>query len=177
VTKDPLLDVLFEYDSWANRRLLKVCCKLTPEQFERPFGLGHGNLERTVLHLVSAMIFFAARLNRHSPRPRPEKNPRTYSAKEVLDLFEVVDRELHRAIAVCLDSHALTDILNWTDDDSGTVDPLDQIPYSVALAQMIEHSIHHRTQAVDMLRLLGVEKSLEWHPFEWDEAKRQSLKC
>ena len=167
-----LLDVLFDYDRWANRRLLEVCCELTPEQFERPLGLGHGNLERTILHLVSAMIFFTDRLNRHAPRPRPERNPRTYSAKEILELFESVDHELHQAIVVCQDSHALTDILNWTDEDKGEIDLLDQIPYSLALAQMIEHSIHHRTQAVDMLRLLGVEKSLEWHPFEWDESKR-----
>ncbi|MBI5082266.1 MAG: hypothetical protein HZC38_07380 [Chloroflexi bacterium] len=169
---NPLLDVLFDYDGWANRRLLEACCQLTPEQFEKPLGLGHGNLERTVLHLVSAMIFFADRLNRRPPRPRPEKNTRTYSAKEILELFESVDRELHQAIVVCQGSHALTDILNWTDEDIGEIDPLDRIPYSVALAQMLEHSIHHRTQAADMLRLLGIEKSLEWHPFEWDEAKR-----
>lgn len=169
---DSLLEVLFDYDRWANRRLLEVCCELTPEQFERPLGLGHGNLERTVLHLVSAMIFFTDRLNRRPPRPRPEKNPRTYSAKEILQLFEMVDQEFTSALATCLTSHTLTDVLNWTDEDKGEIDPLDRIPYSVALAQMIEHSIHHRTQAVDMLRLLGVEKSLEWHPFEWDESRR-----
>jgi uncharacterized damage-inducible protein DinB len=169
---DPLLDVLFEYDRWANRRLLTVCCELTPEQFEKPLGLGHGNLERTVLHLVSAMMFFTDRLNRHTPRPRPEKTPRAYSAKEILQLFEVVDREFTSALAACFTSHALTDILNWTDVDKGEIDPLDRVPYSVALSQMIEHSIHHRTQAVDMLRLLGAEKSLEWHPFEWDESRR-----
>jgi uncharacterized damage-inducible protein DinB len=167
-----LLDVLFKYDSWATRRLLEECRGLNQEQFERPLGLGHGNLEQTLAHLVGAMMFFADRLNRQPPRSRPDRDGRFRTAAELLTLFETTDRELREAITTSLASHALTDILNWTDDDTGEIAPLDQIPYAVAFAQMIDHGIHHRTQAVDMLRLLDFDRSMEWHPFEWDEAMR-----
>ena len=118
------------------------------------------------------MIFFADRLNRNPPRPRPDRDGRARTPQDLLDLFATADRELRDAITNTLEAHSLTDLLKWTDDDTGDVDPLDQIPYAVVLAQMIDHSIHHRTQATDMLRLLGVDKPLEWHPFEWDEMTR-----
>lgn len=167
-----LLDVLFKSDSWATQQVLQECCALTQPQFEQPLGLGHGNLERTLSHLVGAMIFFADRLNRQPPRRRPDRDGRSRTPAELLALFERADRELHAAITNAVNTHALSDILNWTDQDTDAVGALDQISYAIALAQMLDHSIHHRTQAVDMLRLLGVDKALEWHPFEWDEAMR-----
>lgn len=167
-----LPDTLFAYESWATRRTLEACCALTQAQFEQPLGLGHGNLERTLAHLVGAMTFFADRLNRRVPHPRADRNGVTHTPADLLALFEVADRELREAVTQTLNVHALTDLLNWTDTDDGEIDPLDRVTYTVALAQMLDHSNHHRTQALDMLRLLGHTKPLEWHPFEWDEARR-----
>ena len=68
--------------------------------------------------------------------------------------------------------HKLDDVLNWTETDEGEIAPNDQVTYAVALAQIVDHGIHHRTQAMEMLRLLGVERPMDWHPFDWDEAVR-----
>lgn len=170
--KDAMLTVLFQSESWATRHLLEECCALTQEQFERPLGLGHGNLERTLAHLVGALTFFADRLNRQGPRPRADRDGVIHTPADLLARFDVADHELQEAITHMLEAHALTDWLNWTDTDEGELDPLDRVTYAVALAQMLDHSNHHRTQAIDMLRRLGVEKPMEWHPFEWDEARR-----
>ena len=169
---DMMLETLFAFESWATRRVLEECGALTQAQFEQPLGLGHGNLERTLAHLVGALTFFADRLDRHMPRPRVDRNGTTHTPAELLAAFDVADGELREAVAKTLDAHAVTDLLNWTNTDEGEIDPLDQVTYAVALAQMIDHSNHHRTQAIDMLRLLGIEKPMEWHPFEWDEARR-----
>jgi uncharacterized damage-inducible protein DinB len=171
---DLLVDVLFRYDLWATRRVLETCGRLSQAQFEQNLGLGHGSLERTLSHLVGAMAFFADRLNQTSPRPRPDRDGRSRTPAELLELFQAAGRDLREAVARCLAAHAMEDRLNWTDDDSGQVDPAEQVSYAVALAQMIDHGIHHRAQAVDMLRLLGVDDAMEWHPFEWDEAERSS---
>ena len=170
--KDTLLNVLFQYESWATRHLLEECCSLTQASFEQPLGLGHGNLERTLAHLVGALTFFADRLNRQMPRPRADRDGTTHAPADLLAAFDLADRELREAVTQTLNVHALTDILNWTNTDEGEIDPLDRVTYAVALAQMLDHSNHHRTQALDMLRLLGNAKPLEWHPFEWDEAIR-----
>ena len=170
--KDVLLNTMFQVESWATRQVLEECCALTQAQFEQPLGLGHGNLERTLAHLVGALTFFADRLNRQKPRPRIDRDGTTHTPAELLAHFDIADSELHQAVAKTLGAHALTDLLNWTNTDEGEIDPLDRVIYAVALAQMLDHSNHHRTQAIDMLRLLGVEKQMEWHPFEWDEAMR-----
>jgi len=169
---DPLLSALFQTDAWATRQLLAECRALTPEQFERPLDLGPGSLERTLSHLVGAMFFFADRLNRRAPRPRPDRDGRAHTADELLALLDQADGEFQEAVAQTLATRALTDILNWTDTDDGPIAPSDQTTYAVALAQMIDHGIHHRAQAAEMLRQLGVTKPLDWHPFEWEEAMR-----
>jgi len=170
--RDALIEVLFTYDAWATRCLLEECRSLAQEQLERPLGLGHGTIERTLVHLIGAMMFFADRLNRQPPRARPDQDDRRRTPAELLPLFETAQRDLQAAIAKTVDSHAMTDILNWTDQDTDAVAPLDRITYAVALAQMIDHSIHHRTQVMDMIGLLGMHSPMDWHPFEWEETTR-----
>jgi uncharacterized damage-inducible protein DinB len=86
--------------------------------------------------------------------------------------LDVAVPTLHRAVTQALAAHALTDLLNWTDTDAGEIAPDDQVSYAVVLAQFIDHGIHHRTQAMDMLQLLERREDTNWHPFEWDQALR-----
>ena len=168
----PLLETLFAYDRWATRTLIEACAELTPEEFERSVGIGPGSVERTLNHLVGAMFFFADRLSRCVPRPRLEKDGRTKTATELLALFDQADREFGEAVQRTIETHVLTDLLNWTDTDEGEIDPDDQIPYALAFAQMIDHGIQHRTQVADMLELLGRGLPMDISPFVWDEALR-----
>ncbi len=167
-----LLNALFESDFWSTRQLLAVCRALPPDQFERDLGLGPGSLERTLTHTVGTLFFFADRLNRRPPRPRLEKDGQRHSAEELTALFEQGAAELMQALRADVAAHSLEDTLNWTDSDDSEIAPEDQITYAVALAQMVDHGIHHRTQAMDMLTLLGASAEMNWHPFDWDEAVR-----
>ena len=167
---DLLTEVLLAYDAWANRQLLAVCRAVSQEQFDAELNIGPGSLSATVTHLISAMFFFADRLNRQAPRPRWNQDVRQ-TPDMLAPILEQANRELQLAVANALKTHNLTDMLNWTDTDLEPVDPLDQVTYAVALAQIVDHGIHHRTQAMAMLQLLGVDET-NWHPFEWDEASR-----
>src|SRR5512138_661630 len=167
-----LIDVLFTYDGWATRCLLEECQTLTQEQLERPLGLGHGNIEQTLLHLIGSMMYFADRLNRKPPRSRPDRDHIFRTPRELLSLFDIANRDLCEAVGRTDASHSLTEMLNWTDEDTDDIDPSDQISYAIALAQMIDHSIRHRTQVTDMLNLLGIEMPTDWCPFEWEQTKR-----
>ena len=170
--QEPLVRVLFDYEVWATRQLLTACRALAPEQFERPLEIGPGSLERTVTHLISSMRFFADRLNRQPARPRLERDGQRHTAADLSDHFERAAEELRQAVALMLERQALTAPLHWTDSDEGEIAAVDTVTYAVALAQIIDHGIHHRTQAMDMLRLLGVGLPMDWHPFDWDEAVR-----
>lgn len=164
----PFLETLFAYDSWATRAIIEACLDLSQEEFERPVGIGPGSVERTVNHLVGALYFFTDRLTRHAPRPRLEKDGRTKTAAELLALFEQVDREFGEAVMHISKTHALTDRFNWADADAEPIDPENQIPYALALAQMIDHGIQHRTQVADMLQVLGKGLPMALSPFVWD---------
>lgn len=163
----PFLETLFAYDSWATRVLIEACLELSQEEFERPLGIGPGSVERTINHLVGAMFFFTDRLDRQPPRPRLEKDERTKTAAELLAVFEKADREFGEAVKRTIDTHALDDPLNWADTADEPIDPEDQIPYALALAQMIDHGIQHRTQVADMLQVLGKGLPRALSPFVW----------
>ncbi len=170
--KDPLLRVLFATDFWSTRQLLAECRALSPEQFAQNLGVGRGSLQSTLTHGVDAMFLFADRLDRRPRRMHLSLDGQAYSAVEVTGLFERAAQELEAAVTQAVDNHGLDETLNWTDSDDGQIAPEDQITYAVALAQMVDHGIHHRTQAMEMLRLLGVAGEKPWHPFDWDEAVR-----
>src|SRR3954451_6210972 len=44
----------YEYDGWANGRLLAVISQLTPEQFTRDVAGAYGSVRNTMVHIYSA---------------------------------------------------------------------------------------------------------------------------
>ena len=49
-----LLRFLFQYNAWADRRLLDACASLTNEQFTRNLGSSFSSVRYTVTHLYGA---------------------------------------------------------------------------------------------------------------------------
>jgi uncharacterized damage-inducible protein DinB len=52
VTRDDIL-LLFEYERWANDRILRAVSALTPEQFTRDLGGSFHSVRDTLVHMVS----------------------------------------------------------------------------------------------------------------------------
>jgi uncharacterized damage-inducible protein DinB len=48
------IKLLYEYNYWANHRILAACVRVSPEQYTAPAGIGagYGSLRTTVLHIV-----------------------------------------------------------------------------------------------------------------------------
>ena len=51
MTKDDIR-LLFEYDRWANNRILRAASALTPEQFTRDLGGSFRSVRDTVVHII-----------------------------------------------------------------------------------------------------------------------------
>ncbi len=47
------IKLLYEYNSWADGRLLAACARVSPEQYAAPtnLGTGHAGLRATMVHL------------------------------------------------------------------------------------------------------------------------------
>jgi uncharacterized damage-inducible protein DinB len=51
------IKLLYDYNDWADARILAACTRVTPEQYAAPasIGTGHGGLRATMVHLLDSM--------------------------------------------------------------------------------------------------------------------------
>lgn len=52
---------LFDYNYWANHRVLNAAAKVTTEQFVAPAGLSHGSLRGALVHVLSSEVLWRLR--------------------------------------------------------------------------------------------------------------------
>lgn len=55
------LQFLFDYNYWANDRVLNAAAQLTPDQFSAPRGLSHGSIRGALVHVLAAEIIWRLR--------------------------------------------------------------------------------------------------------------------
>jgi uncharacterized damage-inducible protein DinB len=52
---------LFDYNYWANARVLNAAAKLAPDQFTAPAGLSHGSVRGALVHILGAEMVWRMR--------------------------------------------------------------------------------------------------------------------
>jgi uncharacterized damage-inducible protein DinB len=52
---------LYDYNYWANDRILRATENVSPELFTAPFNLSHGSLRRTLVHALGAEALWRLR--------------------------------------------------------------------------------------------------------------------
>ena len=62
------MQTLYEYNRWANARILDAVAKLTPEQFARDLRSSHGSIKNTLVHLMSGEWIWLMWWQGRSPR-------------------------------------------------------------------------------------------------------------
>jgi uncharacterized damage-inducible protein DinB len=139
----------WEYNRWANARMIEAASALSAEQFRQDMGSSFPSVRDTLIHVLSAEWVWLSRLQGVSPASIPE-------AWEQL-LLEGISREWARVdqsmrdhIAGLQDT-ALDQPLSYR-DTAGR-------PYVSTAAQIlrhvVNHSSYHRGQVTTMLRQLG----------------------
>ena len=144
-----LLDRLLRHDHATTRRLLELAASLPEADYDRGFDLGLGTLRRTFAHVVANVeIWTALALGEPAPdaRSRPD------------DASSLIGR-LDDAYARFADyARAVRDRGGWDErwTDPGET-PARERSHGGVVAHLVTHSMHHRCQALFMLRRLGVE--------------------
>jgi uncharacterized damage-inducible protein DinB len=150
------MGALYEYNQWANRRVLDCCAQLTPEQFAQDLRGSFPSVRDTLAHILGAEWIWLERCNGRSPSGLP---PGT----EFPDLaalrarWEVVGTELldfvHEVTASELER--LVEYRNFKGDPFA-------YPLSAMLQHLVNHGTYHRGQVTTLLRQLGAKpKSLD----------------
>jgi uncharacterized damage-inducible protein DinB len=104
------ITTLFEYNYWANARILNATARVTPEQFVAEAGQSHGSLRGTLVHTFGAEVVWRLRcqegispaaLPSESEFPTPEVLSRRWKAEEQAMrsyLAALVDADLNRVV-------------------------------------------------------------------------------
>lgn len=140
----------FEYNGWANRRLLDAAAALTLEQFTRDLGSSFPSVRDTLVHIMGAEWFWAEHF-----RGRPAA---MLAAEDFPDLAAVrarwatTDRELQSFIGG-LTPEAIAGNIEYRNlKGKAFTSPLWQV-----LHQLMHHGTYHRGQVSAMLRQLAAK--------------------
>lgn len=145
-----ILDRLFTYGDWANGKLLDAANTMTDDSLDQPFDMGVGSLRRTLLHIYNGEYVWLQRWRQKADTPWPSEEERIEPAA-LRKRLEMNSRERAGFLAG-LTTQDLDRTQVYRDSRGGL--------FSASLRDMILqgflHSHHHRAQAVNMLRRLGV---------------------
>jgi uncharacterized damage-inducible protein DinB len=155
-----LLDRLLLHDSWTTRKLLLTCRQLDDADLDREFDLALRTVRATLSHIVRNVEAWTDLMHERDVRAVPDGG-------------ETVDGLLSRLDAAAADLAALArDVRERGAWDETWVDRLDDPPrektFGGAIGHVITHSMHHRGQAIHMLRRLGARDVPEGDVLGWE---------
>lgn len=141
--------LLYQYNSWANARILNAAANITHEQFLAPASFPHGGLRGTLTHALFAEWIWRNRWKGASPteRLKPEDFPtfeslRTRWQAEEKNLTEFVES---------LNDEQLNTPLNYKTTDG---QPMQEVLWKM-MAHVVNHGTQHRSEAAALLTDLG----------------------
>jgi uncharacterized damage-inducible protein DinB len=143
------MGALYDFNDWANRRVLDSCAALTPEQFTQDLRSSFPSVRDTLAHILGAERVWLERFNGRSPAALPPgtEYPDLASLRGRWDVFgpelldfvsEVTASELEQAI-------------EYRNLKGQTF----SYPLGVMLQHLVNHGSYHRGQVATMLRQLG----------------------
>jgi uncharacterized damage-inducible protein DinB len=132
------LQTLYDYNYWANERILNAAARVTPEQYAAPAHLSHGSLRGTLVHTYVAEFVWRLRCHEGvSPTSLPGE-----ADFPTLDLLSERWQEEERLMRLYIGSLAdegLQEIVHYTNTKG--------VPYSNRLWNLLVHVVNHGTQS------------------------------
>lgn len=144
-----MIRAMARYSDWANGQVIDAAERIDDIKLDDPIEMGMGSLRRTMIHLLAGESVWLARWQGKTETPWfDESEPMAPAA--VREAFTRVWRERDTFLAPRTDADLVKE-QTYRDSKGGL--------YKASLGDMIiqalVHSIHHRAQAVNMIRRLG----------------------
>jgi len=143
--------LLYEYNAWANQRVLDACATLTPEQFTRDLGNSFPSVRDTLVHIMGGQWIWLERWQGRSPARLP-------AADDFPDLPSLRKRWEE------VEADVLTFVRGLTSERLATVNEYKTLtagtfacPLWQMLQHLVNHGTYHRGQVTTLLRQLGVK--------------------
>jgi uncharacterized damage-inducible protein DinB len=143
--------VLYDYNSWANRRTLDACSQLTDEQFTRDMGSSFRSVRDTLVHLMLVEWLWLERWHGRSPNSYAPTSEFP-NAGSVRARWAEIDRDLLDYIASLTPEDVQRVVYHTTTAGVPQAAPLWQM-----LQHLANHGTYHRGQITTLLRQLGAK--------------------
>ena len=141
--------VLYQYNQWANGRILNAAANATHEQFVAPAAFPHGGLRSTLVHALFAEWIWRQRWEGISPTERFK--PDDFPTFDSLCARWLEEEKQLMAFAGAVTDEQLNSTFAYK-NLAGK--PLSQVLWH-AMAHVVNHGTQHRTEAAAMLTDFG----------------------
>lgn len=149
---------LYGYLTRARAKVLGWVRPLPAEDYTRGFPIGPGSLARVLTHTYISEWYYTRRMLDLEVPP--------YGAWPIRDEHPPAFAELEAAWTeqARITTAAIGEVADWdapvsytvADDDSGALKRVTATPTDI-FSQLVLHEVHHRAQALNILRQLGVK--------------------
>jgi uncharacterized damage-inducible protein DinB len=139
---------MFEYNRWADERLLTACGQLTDEQYTREIGGSFPSIRATVAHHAGALRAWGTRFEGGDVRALPSEAdvPNADVAMRLtVEGHAVLAREASRS------ADELKEIFTYRSLRGMMV----SLPRWAVLRHVVNHGTYHRGQIANMMRQVG----------------------
>ncbi len=154
------IKLLYDYNDWADARILAACARLSPKQYAapNPFGTGHAGLRATMVHMLDNIWQWRITLQGYYKEPLADEA--AYDATELHeDAFPTFAALQERWMTEQREMRSYIDTLT-EETLNGTVRYV--IPGAVRehvvwhiLLDAINHATQHRSEAAALLTSYG----------------------
>jgi uncharacterized damage-inducible protein DinB len=142
--KDEIL-TLYQYNTWANGRILHTTSQVNQEQFLAPSSFSHGGLRGTLVHTLFAEWIWRRRWEGHSPTEwmKPEDFPTFETLRERWD----TETKNLMAFVENLSENSLDSTIHYRTTGGRS---LQNILWHL-MVHLVNHGTQHRSEAAVLL--------------------------
>jgi uncharacterized damage-inducible protein DinB len=140
--------LLYDYNSWANRRVLDACAPLPPAEFTRNLGSSYPTVRDTLTHIMWAEWLWLERWNGRSPSASLLGELSGFAS--VRARWQEIETDLLKFVRA-LSPADLERVVEYKNTKGHAFsNPMWQM-----LQHLVNHGTYHRGQITTMLRQLG----------------------
>ena len=140
---------LYDYNAWANSRILDATIALTPAQLVAPGGVSFESVRDTLVHTMGAQWVYLERWNMRSPRALPE--PAGFPDLAAIQArWGEIERDTQAFLAGLDDTRLAADLAYINTHGETWTYPLWQ-----QMIHQVNHATQHRSEAAVLLTQMG----------------------
>lgn len=155
-----LLEHLLAHDRWATLSLLQASRDLNAAQLDREFDIGHRTLRQTYQHLIHNIAFWSGLMVGRPLGGNPSEVPPDGSIDALIAWFERTHTAFADLAKQLAQGRRLADTFVDHYGENAT--------FGGAILHNVLHSAEHRTEALHILRRLGVPNLEETDLLLWE---------